>query len=227
MCVCVSRRYTSAGRALLLLTPREAEGMRGALSEAKIPVKTIKINPAKQQPIGPALQALLSKNTQLKVMTCVCVCVTTRTARCARDSKESEGSQRKLACVCLCVCVYVCSQEWCQRALVAYVRSVFLAPDKRVFDAPALPLEAIAASWGLLAAPRMRFLRKVRQCDLACYNLLTHTHTHRRTQRARNCGSAIRWKFGLCRSVCVRARMCELTCVCARARVCVCLTGGQ
>ncbi len=60
-------RYLAAGRALLLLTPGEAPGMTAALAAAKIPVKPIKINPAKQQPIGPALQALLSKSTQLKV----------------------------------------------------------------------------------------------------------------------------------------------------------------
>ncbi len=54
------------------------------------------------------------------------------------------------------------SQEWGQRALVAYVRSVFLAPAKEVFDVAKLPLEALAASWGLAAAPRMRFLRRVR-----------------------------------------------------------------
>lgn len=60
-------RYMSAGRALLLLSPREAPGMKAQLEAARIPVKPIKINPAKQQAIGPALQALLSKSSQLKV----------------------------------------------------------------------------------------------------------------------------------------------------------------
>jgi hypothetical protein len=60
-------RYMSAGRALLMLTPVEAQGMLAAMAAAKIPYKPLKINPAKQQAIGPALQALLSKNAQLKV----------------------------------------------------------------------------------------------------------------------------------------------------------------
>jgi ATP-dependent RNA helicase DDX10/DBP4 len=57
----------SSGRALLLLTPSESEGMTAALAAAKIPYKQLKINPSKQQTISPALQSLLSKNVQLKV----------------------------------------------------------------------------------------------------------------------------------------------------------------
>ena len=37
------------------------------LEEAKVPVKQLKHNPAKVQPITPALQALLSKDAELKV----------------------------------------------------------------------------------------------------------------------------------------------------------------
>lgn len=37
------------------------------LEEVKIPIKPLKINPNKTQPIGPALQALLSKSNELKV----------------------------------------------------------------------------------------------------------------------------------------------------------------
>jgi hypothetical protein len=64
--------------------------------------------------------------------------------------------------------LYTCLQEWAQRALVAYVRSVFLAPAKQVFKVDTLPLEAIAASWGLAAAPRMRFLRRVSPSSDCC-----------------------------------------------------------
>ncbi|KAJ9516034.1 hypothetical protein QJQ45_024447 [Haematococcus lacustris] len=111
-------RYLAAGRALLLLTPSEAPGMQAALAAAKIPIKTIRVNPAAQQCIGPALAALLSKSVELK--------------------------------------------EFAQRALVAYVRSLVLAPSKDVFaDVSSLPLEQLASSWGLLAAPKMRFLKKV------------------------------------------------------------------
>ena len=45
-----------------------------------------------------------------------------------------------------------------QRAFVSYVRSVALQGEKAVFDAKALPLQALAESMGLLAPPRVRFL---------------------------------------------------------------------
>ncbi|GFH25696.1 RNA helicase [Haematococcus lacustris] len=99
-------------------TASEAPGMQAALAAAKIPIKTIRVNPSAQQCIGPALAALLSKSVELK--------------------------------------------EFAQRALVAYVRSLVLAPSKDVFaDVSSLPLEQLASSWGLLAAPKMRFLKKV------------------------------------------------------------------
>ncbi len=57
----------AAGRALLLLLPSEREAMLAQLGEAKVPLKQIKPNPAKQQAVTPALQALLSKDQELKV----------------------------------------------------------------------------------------------------------------------------------------------------------------
>jgi ATP-dependent RNA helicase DDX10/DBP4 len=53
-------RYLATGRALLLLTPAEKEGMLAALEAAKVPVKLLKHNPAKMQPVGPALQVGLA-----------------------------------------------------------------------------------------------------------------------------------------------------------------------
>ena len=53
------------------------------------------------------------------------------------------------------------SQEFAQRSLIAYVRSVFLQPNKRVFDVTALPVGEYAQSLGLFAAPKLRFLKKV------------------------------------------------------------------
>jgi hypothetical protein len=41
--------------------------MLAALSAGKVPVKPIRINPAAQQSISPALQALLSRSVELKV----------------------------------------------------------------------------------------------------------------------------------------------------------------
>ena len=110
-------RYTATGRALLLLLPSEKEAMLQQLQEAKVPLKQLKHNPSKVQPISPALSALLSKNAELK--------------------------------------------SFAQSGLVAYVRSVYLQPNKAVFDAAALPLDEYAESLGLLAAPRLKFLKRV------------------------------------------------------------------
>ena len=108
-------RYTASGKSLLFLLPSEKEGMLGALHDAKVPTRQLKQNPAKIQPVSPALQALLSKDTALK--------------------------------------------ETAQRALVSYLRSVFLQPNKRVFDVTKLPIEKFALSMGLSTAPRLRFLK--------------------------------------------------------------------
>lgn len=109
-------RYTSAGRGLLLLLPSEKPGMVAALEDAKITIKQLKHNPAKIQPVTPALQALLSKDAELK--------------------------------------------EVAQRALVSYLRSVFLQPNKKVFDVTKLPAAEFALSMGLPTAPKLRFLRR-------------------------------------------------------------------
>lgn len=60
-------RYLSSGRALMLLLPSEQEAMLAALGEAKVPLTQIRPNPTKQQAVTPALQALLSKDSELKV----------------------------------------------------------------------------------------------------------------------------------------------------------------
>ncbi|PSC73011.1 DEAD-box ATP-dependent RNA helicase 32 [Micractinium conductrix] len=109
-------RYVSAGKGLLLLLPSEREGMLAQLEEAKVPVKQLKHNPAKVQPVTPALQALLSKDAELK--------------------------------------------EVAQRALVSYLRSVFLQPNRKVFDVTQLPAAEFAYSMGLPTAPKLRFLKK-------------------------------------------------------------------
>ncbi len=75
-------------------------------------------------------------------------------------------------------------QELAQRALVAYVRSIFLQPNKAVFDASALPAADFALSMGLTSVPKLRFLKRhgpkkagkgpVSSTDLQCgiFNLL-------------------------------------------------------
>jgi len=108
-------RFTAAGHALLYLTPGEQQ-MAQQLKESNIVVTPIKVNPNKLQTVTPAMQALISKSTELK--------------------------------------------ELAQRALVSYLRSVFLAPNKAVFDVNALNVEELSASFGLMAAPKLRFLKK-------------------------------------------------------------------
>ena len=61
-------RAAAGGRALLLLLPSERAGMLAALEAARVPIRQIRLNPGKAQPVTPALQALLSKNTELKVL---------------------------------------------------------------------------------------------------------------------------------------------------------------
>ncbi len=51
----------------MLLAPSEAGGMTAALQAAGIPTKTLRMNPDRTQAIGPALQALCSKDGELKV----------------------------------------------------------------------------------------------------------------------------------------------------------------
>ncbi len=109
-------RYTSKGQGLILLLPSEKEGMVAALNEAKIPIKGLRHNPAKLQAVTPALQALLSKDTELK--------------------------------------------ETAQKALVSYLRSTFLQPNRAVFDVTKLPVAEYALSMGLPTVPKLRFLKR-------------------------------------------------------------------
>ena len=56
----------AGGKSLLMLLPSEKEAMLKQLEDAKVPLKPLKINPNRTQPVSPALQALLSKNNDLK-----------------------------------------------------------------------------------------------------------------------------------------------------------------
>ncbi|KDD72320.1 hypothetical protein H632_c3520p0, partial [Helicosporidium sp. ATCC 50920] len=49
-----------------------------------------------------------------------------------------------------------------QRACVSYVRSVFLQPDKEVFDVQKLPVGDYALSMGLPVAPKLGFVKKTK-----------------------------------------------------------------
>ena len=61
-------RYTAAGKGLLMLTPGEAHFVN-ELEQAKVPLKSIKINPKKQSSrIQSSMQGLLSKDSDLKYL---------------------------------------------------------------------------------------------------------------------------------------------------------------
>jgi ATP-dependent RNA helicase DDX10/DBP4 len=61
-------RYTHSGRGLLLLVPSEQKGMIEDLKEAKVELKCLKYNKEKIQPVSQALQALLSKDADVKTL---------------------------------------------------------------------------------------------------------------------------------------------------------------
>lgn len=56
--------------------------------------------------------------------------------------------------------IHASSQGLGQRACTSYLRSVHLQPNRSVFDAAALPAGEYAASLGLAAAPKLRFLKR-------------------------------------------------------------------
>ena len=111
-------RYTAEGKGLLLLTPSEAK-FAEELAAAKVPLKTMRLNQAKNVSITSSIQGLLGKDSELKYLA--------------------------------------------QRAVVSYLRSVYLQPNKDVFDVDALDVEKFANSVGLPNPPRLRFLKSQKQ----------------------------------------------------------------
>lgn len=112
-------RYTHGGKGLLLLVPSECEGMVHDLKESKVELKNLKYNKEKIQPVSQALQALLSKDAEVKTAA--------------------------------------------QKAVVSYLRSVFLQPKKHIFDVQKLPAAEFAFSLGLTSVPKMKILAKGEQ----------------------------------------------------------------
>ena len=58
-------------------------------------------------------------------------------------------------------------KESAQRAFNAYIKSVFLMRDKKIFDAHAIDVDKFAESLGLAVAPRVRFLAKQKKIQAA------------------------------------------------------------
>lgn len=48
----------------------------------------------------------------------------------------------------------------CFQSLVGYLRSVYVMKDKSIFDVKNIDAAAVANSYGLMSAPRVRFLSK-------------------------------------------------------------------
>jgi ATP-dependent RNA helicase DDX10/DBP4 len=59
-------RYSAGGRALLLLTPREAEGALPALRARHLPVEELRADPARLQPLADRLSALCAQDPALR-----------------------------------------------------------------------------------------------------------------------------------------------------------------
>jgi ATP-dependent RNA helicase DDX10/DBP4 len=57
----------AGGRSLLMLLPSEKEAMLKQLEDKRVPIRELRVSSKKTQPLGPALQALLSKDIELKV----------------------------------------------------------------------------------------------------------------------------------------------------------------
>jgi len=106
-------RYEAGGRALLILLPSELK-MVELLRQRKIPIEEIKVNPSKLMTIQPELEAICSKEPEIKFLA--------------------------------------------QKALRSYLRSVYLMPNKDVFDIKQLPIELFSKSLGINGIPKIRFL---------------------------------------------------------------------
>ncbi len=180
----------AGGRSLLFLLPSESAAMLSQLEAARVPLKPLKVNPGRSQPIGPALQALLSKNVELKVLprllstlwffnSTPVVCCKGHAAwpvMRAHGYLLTAHARRALECCEQALLLwdsvivlsssslffFTAAQELGQRALVSYMRSVFLQPNKAVFDVHALPAPEFALSLGLSSAPQLRFLRRAK-----------------------------------------------------------------
>ncbi|KAL5978549.1 hypothetical protein ACLOJK_029666 [Asimina triloba] len=89
-----------------------------------------------------------------------------RTARFAAAKTERIQSVSELLAALLVK--YPNLQYLAQRAFATYLKSIYLQPDKEVFDLLKLPIEEFAASLGLPMTPKIRFLnQKAKKKSLA------------------------------------------------------------
>lgn len=76
----------------------------------------------------------------------------------------------------------VALKETAQRAFVAYIKSVFLMKDKKIFDVHALNTDSYARSLGLAIPPRIRFLQKMQKTVLS--NQESHNIVKRKKEKS-------------------------------------------
>lgn len=82
------------------------------------------------------------------------------------------------------------AQEGAQKCVTAYLKSVFLAPNKAVFDLGKLPVGEFAFSMGLSAPPKLRFVKKSGKKlqevgSSQCFLFLCHSGNQRVIRSAR------------------------------------------
>jgi ATP-dependent RNA helicase DDX10/DBP4 len=125
-------RYESNGRALLFLVPTEIK-MVELLKNKKIPIEEIK----------GTIFYILSCAYDINVLYLVNPAKTISITSSLESILSKEPDMKFLA----------------QKALRSYLRSVFLMSNKEVFDVANLPHEEFAASYGLIGAPKIKFLK--------------------------------------------------------------------
>ena len=130
-------RHTASGRALLLLIPSE-KAFIPKLAAARVEIKRLSYNTSLVQPLKQKLQALLSQRAELKYNAQRAFVSYVRSVRTLRPYRQT------------------CAQSTAR--LHPFFSQVHLHSDNTIFDAAKLPLGPIAESYGLLAAPRVRFL---------------------------------------------------------------------
>ncbi|KAG1664899.1 hypothetical protein FOA52_006245 [Chlamydomonas sp. UWO 241] len=83
----------------------------------------------------------------------------------SKSVELKEFAQRALIAYVRSVFLQECGTEGAEgdcaeRTLITHVRSVFLQPNKKVFDVAAMPIVDFALSLGLPTAPKLRFLKR-------------------------------------------------------------------
>ncbi|ETN75085.1 DEAD/DEAH box helicase [Necator americanus] len=132
-------RMNQTGHAVLFLTPSQEEGMIAALKQASIPLE-------KQVYVFDMLHELQNENVG---------CV--RVHHCSVDPNALVDVRTKMQAV---LSQFPELNQHAQKSVVAYLRSIYMMRNKRVFDVTTVNAAELAASFGLVTVPRVRFLSR-------------------------------------------------------------------